>query len=115
MAQVSHARRLSAKRFDGSNTSTLAPATPPTTTPAKPSVQPLNLLTAKQATERLGISVSTFERLIRKKALRLFRVGPGGPRRFRLDDVDRALIPDQKPEPSADISSINTNAQVEEA
>jgi excisionase family DNA binding protein len=115
MAQDSLARRPSAKRSDGSNPSTPAPATSPTTTPAKPGVQPLNLLTAKQATERLGISASTFERLIRKKALPLYRVGPGGPRRFRLDDVDRALIPEQHPEPSADISPINNNAQVEEA
>lgn len=66
------------------------------------------LLTVKQAAERLNVSTSTVERLIRSGVLPLHRVGPRGPRRFYEHDVDRALIPDQLREHRArDIVDIN--------
>ena len=112
MAQDSHARRERAQRCDGSNTSTPAPATSttPNTAPIKPGIQTQRWLTAKQAIEHIGISLSTFERMIRKGTMPLYRVGPGGPRRFKIEDVDRAMIPEQNPDPSADISFITNHA-----
>ena len=76
--------------------------------PASPGVQTLRWLTAKQATERLGVSGSTFERMIRKQVIPLYRVGPGGPRRFRIEDVDRAMIRGQTSDLSADDDLINS-------
>jgi len=96
MAQDSHARRERAQRCDGSNTSTPAPAT--STTAASTGVQTQRWLTAKQATERLAVSSSTFERMVRKGTMPLYRVGPGGPRRFRIEDVDRAMYPGRSQE-----------------
>ena len=110
MALDSHARRERAKRCDGSNTSTPAPATSSTSTaPIKPGIQTQRWLTAKQAIEHLGISGSTFERMIRKGTMPLYRVGPGGPRRFRIEDVDRAMIPEKNPDKGADDDDLITN------
>lgn len=67
--------------------------TPKPHTPAPSGATPMTLLTVKQAAARLSVSVSTIERLVRNGVLPLHRVGPRGPRRFHLHDVDRALIP----------------------
>ena len=66
--------------------------------PSSPGAQTQRWLTARQATDRLGVSASTFERMIRKQVIPLYRVGPGGPRRFRIEDVDRAMFPGQSQE-----------------
>ena len=112
MAQDPHARRPSAQHGDGANTSTPAPATSTTpNTAASTGVQTQRWLTAKQAIERIGISVSTFERMIRKGTMPLYRVGPGGPRRFRIEDVDHAMIPGQTADLSADLTFITNHSQ----
>ncbi len=69
-------------------------ASPPITPPAK-------LLTARQVADRLAVSGRTVERLIISGILKLHRVGPRGPRRFRVEDVDRVLIPATSPEQCA--------------
>lgn len=56
-------------------------------------LSPMTLLTVNQAADRLTVSTRTIERLVQNGVLRLHRVGPHGPRRFHLRDVDRALIP----------------------
>ena len=57
------------------------------------SVQPPLLLTMKQATERLNVSLSTLERMISKGVIPLIRLGPDGPKRIRTDHIDRLLNP----------------------
>lgn len=75
-------------------------------------VPPQRLLTVKQAAERLNVSTSTIERLIKSGVLPLHRVGPRGPRRFYVQDVDRALIPAQTPDQrTQDIYDFITSVQ----
>ena len=77
--------------------------------PALHGVQAQRWLTARQATDRLGVCASTFERMIRKQVIPLYRVGPGGPRRFRIEDVDRAMIPEHDPDSRADTAAFISN------
>ena len=87
--------RRSVKASKSSTLSTISTTTPAA---ASPGVQTKRWLTAKQASERLFVSASTFERMIRKGTVPLYRVGPGGPRRFRIEDVDQAMFPGRSQE-----------------
>ncbi len=60
------------------------------------------VLTSKQAAQVLSVSVRTLERLIKNGVLRVYRVGLNGPRRFRREDLERALIPDHTPDQAID-------------
>ena len=68
------------------NSASAPSATPPTASP---------FLTTAEAAQRLRVSVRTVERLHRKGKLNAYRIGLEGQRRFRAEDVDRLLVPDQ--------------------
>ncbi len=70
--------------------------------PAPANAHPLQLLRAKQTAERLNISVATLYRMVKTGVIRQFRIGPRGPCRFRLEDIERALIPKETPDRVAD-------------
>ena len=52
-----------------------------------------HLLTLQQVADYLSISTKTVRRLIRAGRLLGYRVGGSGPYRFRLEEVDRCLVP----------------------
>lgn len=51
------------------------------------------LLTAQQVADLLAVSVKTVERLMKQGKLPCYRLSDTRTRRFRLDDVQRLLVP----------------------
>lgn len=51
-------------------------------------------LTRQQAADRLQVSIRTVERMQTGGRLRAYRASPGGPPRYRAQDVDAAMLPD---------------------
>lgn len=60
--------------------------------------QPMTFLTAKEAAAILAIHVRTLERLVQRGSVRQYRIAATGARRFRKEDIERALIPSQTPD-----------------
>ena len=85
----------------------------PFTTPGNTGIPTMQLITPRQAAARLTVSGSTIERMIRRGDLPLYRVGRGGPRRIKVQDVDRMLIPEQTQDEQDDLNSFIT-AQLKE-
>ena len=63
---------------------------PSATPPTVPSY-----LTSAEAAQRLRVCVRTIARLHSEGKLIGYSIGVGGPRRFRADDIERLLVPDQ--------------------
>ncbi len=79
---------------------------PPALVPysSRPSSAPPALMTMREVAAFLHVSSKTVQRLVRRGRLPSFRICAKGPRRFRMQDVERLLVPDAE---TADIGDLD--------
>ena len=70
-----------------------------------------SIITTRQVAARLASSMKTVRRLVDSGTLRAYRIAGRGPLRFHAADVERLLIPAQKPDLGDDLDAFITHTR----